>query len=128
MMSGANNYWEHAIRPSKTEDGILTAEEISELDLSKSSLVVLSACQTGLGDISNEGVIGLQRAFKMAGVETIVMSLWEIDDRATADFMGYFYKSLITGHDKRQAFREAQRQLKKKYDNPYYWAAFVMLD
>jgi len=81
------------------------------LDLSSTNIVVLSACNTALGEITSEGVWGLQRAFKQAGVQTIVMSLWQVDDEATSVFM-------------------AQQRMCQhpKYSNPYYWAGFIMLD
>lgn len=112
------------------KDGTLTGKEISKLDLRGTELVVLSACQTGLGEISNEGVFGLQRAFKKAGVETIVMSLWEVSDIATQLLMNEFYSNLVKGKSKREAFTTALNTLKNTegFNNPYYWAAFVMLD
>ena len=92
-------------------------------------MVVLSACETGLGEVQNsEGVFGLQRAFKLAGVETLVMSLWKVDDIATKDFMITFYQNLMEGNSKLQSFKTAQDLIREKYRNPYYWAAFVMLD
>jgi CHAT domain-containing protein len=90
----------------------------------------MSACQTGLGDVKNgEGVFGLQRAFKLAGVETLIMSLWEVDDNATAKLMSAFYQEwLISGKSKQEAFKEAQRQIRAERPSPFYWAAFVMMD
>jgi CHAT domain-containing protein len=92
--------------------------------------VVLSACQTGLGDINGgEGVFGLQRAFKLAGVKTIIMSLWKVPDTPTSELMQAFYKKWLGGMDKHQAFRESQYEMR---NNPKYtpkdWAGFVMLD
>ena len=115
-----------------TEDGILTAREISRLDLRGLDLVVLSACETGLGDVSGEGVFGLQRGFKKAGAQTLLMSLWKVDDTATQLLMTEFYRQLTAGLSKRAAFQAAQRYLRQhdggRYDHPEYWAAFVMLD
>jgi CHAT domain-containing protein len=95
-------------------------------------LVVLSACETGLGDISDEGVFGLQRGFKKAGVNSLMMSLWEVDDEATQVLMSAFYENLISGLSKRKAFVNAQHFLRttqnKKYDDPRFWAAFILLD
>ena len=85
----------------ETEDGILTAEEIAGMDLSNTDLLVLSACQTGLGDVTSEGVYGLQRGFKIAGVNSIIMSLWEVNDSATEVMMTKFYQNLAAGKSKR---------------------------
>jgi CHAT domain-containing protein len=129
LFAGANRAWTNTDVVSGIEDGILTAEEISNLDLSRTRLAVMSACETGLGEVSNsEGVFGLQRAFKLAGVETLVMSLWKVDDAATSEFMIAFYESLLAGKTKLESFKTAQRQIREKYKNPYYWAAFVMMD
>jgi hypothetical protein len=115
--------------PEGVQDGILTAKEISLMDLRDAELVVLSACETAKGDITSEGVFGLQRAFKMAGAKTIIMSLWKVDDRATQLLMTEFYTNWITKKQaKRVAFRNAQNIVKKQYSEPSYWAGFVMLD
>lgn len=128
MMAGGNRAWTGESIPVGVEDGILTAAEIANLDFNSCDLVVLSACETGLGEITDEGVLGLQRAFKNAGVNTIVMSLWEVDDQATSYMMQNFYKYLIKGTGKREAFSLAQEAVRKKYSDPRYWAAFIMLD
>ena len=94
------------------QDGVLTAKEISLLDLREADIVVLSACETGLGDVTGDGVFGLQRAFKMAGVRTILMSLWKVDDDATRVFMTSFYRNLCDGQSKREAFRNAQQEVR----------------
>lgn len=113
-------------------DGILTASEIGRTDLRGMDLVVLSACQTGLGDVTQEGVMGLQRGFKKAGAQTILMSLWSVDDRATAQLMVQFYKNLLDGQTKRQAFLTAQRKLRQQYASrqnaEQLWGAFILLD
>ena len=110
------------------EDGVLTAFEALNLNIDNSNLVVLSACETGLGDIRNgEGVFGLQRAFKLAGARTILMSLWKVNDQTTQEFMVSFYEHWLGGMSKRQAFDQAQVQLRAKYDHPYYWGAFVLI-
>ncbi|MBO4772410.1 MAG: CHAT domain-containing protein [Bacteroidales bacterium] len=114
--------------PDGVEDGILTAKEISRLDFSGLDLVVLSACQTGLGEITDEGVFGLQRGFKKAGAQTIVMSLWKVDDAATKDLMTAFYKYMTSGMSKREAFVTALKELRKQYSDPQKWAAFIMVD
>jgi len=129
MLAGANDAWNGKLTPG-IEDGILTASEISKLDLSRTNLVVMSACETGLGDITEDGIEGLQRAFKSAGVETLVMSLWKVDDKATEMLMEEFYKLLIKGYSKDDAFQSAKAKVrsKKSYSSPYYWASFIMLD
>ena len=97
--------------PKGVDDGILTAKEISVLDFRSTDIVVMSACETGLGDISGEGVFGLQRAFKMAGAQTILMTLWRVNDAATQLFMTSFFRHL-NGHTKREAFRMAQQDVR----------------
>ena len=114
--------------PDGVDDGILTAKEISRLDFKGLDLVVLSACQTGLGDVTSDGVFGLQRGFKKAGAQTIVMSLWNVSDEATKDLMTEFYKNLVAGQTKRGAFVAAQEKLRQTYPDPKKWAAFIMVD
>lgn len=108
----------------------VSANEISRLDLSATQLVVLSACQSGVGRATSEGLYGLQRAFKQAGVHTLVMTLWNIDDNVTQQFMAKFYERLVaTSWDKHRAFREARSFIAAKYpDSPNLWACFVMID
>ena len=128
LFAGANKSWLGAVPPKGVEDGILTAYEISTLNLSDTRLVVLSACETGLGDIGGgEGVYGLQRAFKLAGVESMIMSLWQIPDAQTAELMNIFYGQWLAGQELHEAFRTAQKALSTKYE-PYFWGAFVLLD
>ncbi|MBR6018445.1 MAG: CHAT domain-containing protein [Paludibacteraceae bacterium] len=115
--------------PEGVQDGILTAKEISLLDLRDADLVVLSACETGSGEITGDGVFGLQRAFKMAGAQTIIMSLWPVNDNATQLLMTTFYRNWITNKQtKRVAFHNAQNTVRAKYKDPIYWAAFILLD
>lgn len=129
LFSGANRTWLGQSQIDGVEDGILTAEEISHLDLSGTHIVLLSACETGLGENGmTEGVFGLQRAFKLAGVKTLVMSLWQVPDEATSRLMQIFYDKWLEGSEKHVAFAYAQRKIKEEMPNPYYWAGFVMLD
>lgn len=128
LFAGANNSWRGNI-PQNAEDGILTADEISRLDLSNTKLVVLSACKTGLGVTDFvDGVFGLQRGFKRAGVGSMVMSLWPVDDKATEKLMDLFYDNLCRGQEQHLAFKNAQLSLKKEMPDPYYWAGFIMMD
>jgi CHAT domain-containing protein len=103
IMSNANTLWAAKVNDQEedVDDGILTADEIAQLDLSKTKLVSLSACKTGLVHENSEGKFGLQRAFKQAGVETLIMSLWDVSDVATADLMLAFYQSWIYGNSKK---------------------------
>ena len=131
ILSGGNHAWQTGkpFRPG-FEDGILTAYEISQMNLSNTELVVLSACETGLGDIQgNEGVYGLQRAFKIAGVKYLIMSLWQVPDFHTQELMTTFYSKWL--EDKMNipdAFRAAQKVMKDKFKEPFYWAGFVLVE
>lgn len=128
VLSGGNRAWKGDTIPNQVEDGILKAQEISDLDLQGADLVVLSACQTGLGEITSDGVFGLQRAFKMAGAQTIVMSLTEVDDQTTMTMMNKFYTNLFSGQSKHDAFYNAQRYIRSIKPDPKYWAGWIMLD
>ena len=130
ILAGGNKAWFE--KPVEgVEDGILFADEVAKMNLVGTELVVMSACETGLGTLNNsEGVFGLQRAFKLAGAQTLIMSLWEVDDDGTAFIMEEFYRNWLAGKNKQEAFKEAQRKLRKdsRYASPYYWAAFVIMD
>lgn len=155
LFSGANQALTGHKMSYRNDDGVLTAKEISLLDLRGLDLLVLSACQTGLGKVTGDGVFGLQRGFKKAGATTMLMSLWKVDDKATRLLMTYFYSNLMSGMSKHASLIKAQEQLrqtemesvsrnrrgvgarakrakknqqKKTYSDPYYWAAFILLD
>lgn len=129
LFAGCNNILggDTITLPEDVDDGILYAKEIARLDLRGLELLTLSACQTGLGDITGEGVFGLQRAFKKAGAKSILMSLWKVDDDATQMFMTRFYENyLIKKMPKSDALLDAQKYLRSK--NEKDWAAFILLD
>ncbi|MFN9114066.1 MAG: CHAT domain-containing protein, partial [Bacteroidota bacterium] len=131
ILAGGNHAWAtgEPVKPG-LEDGILTAYEISQINLSNTELVVLSACETGLGDIQgNEGVYGLQRALKIAGVRYLVMSLWKVPDEQTAEFMKRFYQNwLEKGMTIPDAFRLTQHEMRERFINPHSWAGFVLIE
>lgn len=129
LFAGANFAWQGGELPQNVEDGILTAYEAANTMLNNTQLVVLSACETGLGDIKgSEGVFGLQRAFKAAGAEYLLMSLWKVPDTETAEFMMDFYKQWLSGKTIPEAFLATQKFMKIKYPkDPYKWAAFVLV-
>ena len=166
LFAGANNALRQGYeKKDGVDDGILTAREIAGMDLRGTDLVVLSACQTGLGEVSGEGVFGLQRGFKKAGVNTLMMSLWKVDDEATSMLMKEFYNNSLTkGMDLQRSLHEAQKTVReyecevevgdnggdglfvdrlnggsekaaepekvkvRKFQNPRYWAGFILLD
>ena len=115
-------------RKSGSEDGVLTALEVAGLNLSGTQLVVLSACETGLGDVANgEGVYGLRRALAIAGTESQLISLWKVDDEGTKDLMVSYYQRLMNNIGRSQALRQTQLEMlnSNTYQHPYYWAAFI---
>ena len=133
ILAGANNTLRNKEGKTSGNDGILYANEIAGLNMNDVDLIVLSACQSGLGDIdASEGVFGLQRSFKLAGTNSLVMSLWKVNDDATRILMTEMYKNLYSGQTKREALANAQLALRSYnngiYDRPEFWAAFVLLD
>jgi CHAT domain-containing protein len=131
ILAGANSF----IRTGRMsedgsykDDGVLTAYEVMNMTLDNTEIVVLSACETGLGDVKNgEGVYGLQRAFRVAGANAVIMSMWTVDDAATQELMTNFYEEWLKTGNKQAAFLTAQKRLKAKWKLPYYWGAFVMV-
>ncbi|MFE4104942.1 CHAT domain-containing protein [Almyronema epifaneia] len=115
-----------ALAPTAEADGWLTATEIASLDLS-ADLVVLSACDTGLGEITGDGILGLSRSLLGAGAKSTVVSLWAVPDTPTAELMTTFYQALLTGQGKAQALRQALLKTKAHYPNPSDWAAFILI-
>lgn len=130
VFAGAKNkYFDKAERNFQSDDGVLTAFEAMNLNLNQTELVVLSACETAGGEVVNgEGVYGLQRAFLAAGSNSIIMSLWKVDDTITKTFMTYFYENILTGFDKNEALYQAKKKIKDQYKSPKYWGAFVMIN
>lgn len=131
VFAGGNAAWLGKKNVDGVLGGVLTAKDIANLDFKGTDLLVLSACKTGQGKVTAEGVFGLQRAFKKAGVGTIIMSLWNVDDKVTSEFMVAFYGQLTDkakNWNKRKAFEQTKEIIRKNHPDPYYWAAFVMLD
>ena len=137
MAGAANRYLGLDDIPSDIDDGILTAAEIARLNLENVDLAVLSACETGLGQVTGDGVFGLQRGFKKAGVNSILMSLWKVDDDATCRLITEFYRHWlgdsaagIAASDKHSALERAKQIVRETpgWENPRYWAAFILLD
>jgi CHAT domain-containing protein len=132
MFAGAKKSWtgkQKEMIEQTGQDGILTAAEVANMDLSNTKLVVLSACETGLGKVEgSEGVFGLQRGFKLAGVEQLIVSLWKVPDHETMELMNLFYTDLTITKDPVISFAKAQKQMRNNYpDNPEKWAGFVLV-
>lgn len=127
LLAGAQNTVKNEGLPGD-EDGILTAYEVMNLNLDNTELVVMSACETGLGEVKNgEGVYGLQRSFIVAGADNLIMSLWKVNDQTTQKLMSSFYRNWFEGKDRLDAFNQAIAEVRKEFSDPYYWGAFVIL-
>ncbi len=130
LLANCSGSLKNAQISSNQEDGILTAYEAAQLNLQNTDLVVLSACETGLGEIANgEGVFGLQRAFLQAGAQNLIISLWKVDDAATQEFMELLYANWQNKKlSLQESFFEAQKAIRQKYIKPKYWGAFVLVN
>ena len=128
LLTGAGDILNETKYNYNVENGILTAYEAMNLNLDQTDLVVLSACETGLGELqAGEGVYGLQRAFLVAGAKSIVMSLFKVSDEATQQLMVKFYQKWLETGDKRQSFIDAKKEIRNEYRDPIYWGPFVMI-
>ncbi|MDE7381839.1 MAG: CHAT domain-containing protein [Muribaculaceae bacterium] len=134
LFSGSDNTRLHDSVPEGIEDGVLYAGELVNLDFKNTDLVIMSACRTGLGRVTEDGVFGLQRGFKKAGVNSLIMSLRKVDDNATCYFMTEFYRNLFqnqhTKGNKYLSFENARKSVRavEKWNKPEYWAYFILLD
>lgn len=128
-LAGAEHPLQSGEDYERLDDGVLTALEVQNIDLMGCELVVLSACDTGLGDVINgEGVFGLQRSFMKAGAEAVLMSLWPVNDLATQQMMTEMYHFLLEGFPPREALEMAKQELMKFHPEAYYWGAFVLIE
>jgi CHAT domain-containing protein len=128
ILAGAGPSTADSLNTNSENDGIVTAMEASQLNLNGTEVVVLSACQTGLGDnMGSQGVAGLQRSFAISGAKNIIMSLWPVDDNSTQYLMTEFYKNFAATNNVEDSFRKAQASTRAKYSHPALWAAFVLL-
>ncbi len=129
VMAGAKRLAAHPVMlGQQPRDGLVTALEVGGMNLEGTELVVLSACETGLGAGSRgQGVYGLRRAFFTAGAQTLVTNLWSVSDRATRDLMAGYYERLTKGQGRVAAMHEAMKQARGRHDHPFYWAPFIVL-
>ncbi|MED9900597.1 MAG: CHAT domain-containing protein [Bacteroidales bacterium] len=111
-------------------DGLLYGAEIARMDMRNCDLVTLAACNTATGIVTQNGILGLQTAFKEAGVRSILMTLWSVNDKATAEFMKLFYTYLFAGNSKHESLELARKDFMNSpdYNHPLYWAPFILLD
>jgi hypothetical protein len=129
VFAGANNYWSSGFADKSHDDGILTGYEVAELNLQKVQLVTLSACETGLGEVTgSEGNLGLMRAFKIAGVQNVLVSLWPVPNIQTEDLLNFFYQNWLNGQPLHKALKNAEESIWQKNPDPYYWAGFVLVE
>jgi CHAT domain-containing protein/tetratricopeptide (TPR) repeat protein len=125
-LAGINNWLRGEQPPEHVAEGILTAADLAELDLRGTALVVLSACDTGLGDLqSGEGIVGLKRGLQLAGASTVVLSLWKVPDEQTTQLMSHFYEELASGVGIAAALRRAQMTVRRKFADPVFWGGFI---
>lgn len=125
-LAGANTWHKQEQLPADAEDAMLNGADVLGMDLQGTEMVVLSACETGLGEIqAGEGVFGLRRAFVLAGAKTLIMSLWKVPDQQTQELMVDFYEHVLAGMPRAEALRQAQLTMKQKHSNPRYWGAFI---
>jgi CHAT domain-containing protein len=125
-LAGANAWLDGAALPEEADDGLLTAEDVTGMNLAGTELVVLSACDTGLGEYrSGEGVFGLRRAFALAGAQMLVMSLWQVPSEQTTVLMEVFYDRLANGRPAADALREAKAAVRSRWSETFFWGAFV---
>jgi CHAT domain-containing protein len=127
-LSNANEKITSSHFQEETNDGLLNAKEISKLDFSKTNLVLLSATETGSNKNSAKGILSIQRALKAAGVNTILFSQWKVPDKQTQEMLSLFYFNHLSGMDTRKAFYTAQKDIRKLYPSPYFWAAFILIE
>jgi CHAT domain-containing protein len=128
LLKGAGDLLDKTDYNYNMENGILTAYEAMNLNLDRTDLVVLSACETGLGELqAGEGVFGLQRAFLVAGAKVLIMSMFKVDDEATQKLMLKFYQKWLNTNNMRQSFIEAKKEIRSEYPDPIYWGAFMMI-
>jgi CHAT domain-containing protein len=128
LLKGAGDLLDKTDYNYNMENGILTAYEAMSLNLDKTDLVVLSACETGLGDLeAGEGVYGLQRAFLVAGAKVLIMSMFKVDDDATQKLMLKFYQKWLNNGNMRLSFIDAKKELRLEYPDPIHWGAFMMI-
>ena len=124
----ANAAWAGNYPDDEACDGIMTANEVAALDLGNVRLAVLSACRTAVGYYSPEGVYGMHRGFKQAGVRSILATLWNVNDQSTSRLMELFYENWLAGDTMQCAFTNAIKALRKEFSSPFYWAPFVLMD
>ena len=130
LFSGAARTLRGEAMPYNLNDGLLNGAEIARLDMSHCAMLVLGACNTALGEVSQDGILGLQTAFKEAGAHTLLMTLWSVNEKATSEFMKRFYTYLFDGKTKHESLDLARKDLMRSEDfkDPIYWAPFIMLD